>query len=83
MPNKKQVFKSFWVSMENRLPPETDDPVLLWNPEINGCVLSTCIIVQAQQTQIIEKTISKKSLDQPLIKQTGYYATHWMRIYSP
>lgn len=83
MPSKKQVFKSFWISFKDRLPPENDDHILIWIPIAKTYSVSLARIVRAQQEQLREKLITLKTLNNPGMKITGYYATHWMKIYAP
>lgn len=30
--NKKEFWQRIWIHVEKRKPPETEDPVLIWNP---------------------------------------------------
>ncbi len=80
---KDKIFKSFWISFEDRLPPMNDDPVLLYNPKTKRPMLSISSVTKVQQEQKRERLISDEALGKPGMDITGYHATHWMKLYRP
>jgi len=82
--NKKQLFKKMWIDFDKRLPPETDDEILIYIDMI-GCVQVTLSHVARRQHIQMQDKIFKKRLnrDKDQFKHTGYFADMWMKIYRP
>ena len=83
MARKDKLFRAFWISIDDRLPPDTDDPILIWLPEVLHCSASIARVLRTQQEQIREKLITNSALSHSHMKTTGYFATHWMYIFYP
>lgn len=76
--SKGQLFKGFWISMKDRLPPETDEKILIWIPDSDILAVSIARIARVQQLQV------KAGIDlDARMNITGYFATHWMKLYKP
>lgn len=82
--NKKKAFKSMWIDFNDRLPPDTDEEILIHIDMIGCNEVTQANIARNQHIQMQKWSFKKKIMDdQNILKKTGYFADKWMKIYNP
>lgn len=80
--NKAELMKSLWIHVTSRLPPQSDDDVLLYIPEYKTITVCKGWIAREDAMRFIG---DDGKIDENVFK---YFAwdrrfTHWMKIYGP
>jgi len=82
--NKKEAFQTMWIDFKTRLPPDTEEEILIYIDMI-GCVeVTTAKICRLQQQQMQNSQTKKaRQKEYKLLKKTGYFADKWMKVHRP
>ena len=73
-----------WVDYDKRKPPDNDTYILCWNYKLKRAILTTGLLLNAQQRQLQTKSIVMKHLeDDKFMHRSGYFVNKWMHIHEP
>ena len=79
--NKSEFWKAIWIPIKKRLPPRTDDFVLVWNPIWKRTFLIESYIAH-ETAGVIEK--SDEIISDRVNQVTNdRFFTHWCQPFSP
>jgi hypothetical protein len=77
--NKQQALQKMMIPVSVRKPDPSDGDVLTWNPKVKRYAVQDAAILRVQLAQ---STMGVwKGKDDPNLFHTGYYVTHWARLY--
>jgi len=77
--NKKELFQALWVPIEKRLPDNKEEFPILIKLESGGFTISNSKVFNAQQEQLRLGNVHISEI--AFLKQSGYFAIAWMRLY--
>ncbi len=80
MANKKELFKRMWVDINKRLPPNTEDEILIGFASGESRVAKGSLVC-LQKRQMQDENFKAKTAQDKMMKLTGYFAIKWMKIH--
>lgn len=85
MASKADYFRSLWIPVEKRLPPDDDTKILYYNPEYDRIDETTGLIFNTWMYQMknIPGMAEKIRANPAKNYLSGYFATYWMPRWRP